>query len=54
MLLITGYGRILLSNVLPLKGTYEFNLFIEDHTGLGPNHRLIYTATVTSSSRPLK
>jgi hypothetical protein len=54
MILIIGYGRILLSNVLPLKGKYEFNLFIEDYTGLGPNRKLTYTATVTSSSRPLK
>ena len=49
-----GYGRITLSNVLPLKGVYNFNLFVEDLTTITSNNKIIYHAHVLSSSTPLK
>ncbi len=49
-----GYGRITLSNVLPLAGTFKFDLFVMDLTRIYANTKIIYHAVVTSSATPLK
>jgi hypothetical protein len=49
-----GYGRVTLSNVLPLSGVYNFDLFVEDLTRITQNSQWTYHAVVGSSSKPLK
>lgn len=49
-----GYGRITLSNVLPLSGKFNFDLFVMDLTRIQANSKIIYHAHVASSSTPLK
>ena len=49
-----GYGRINLSNVLPLQGKYVFDLFIDDLKSIAANSQVIYHAHLTTSNVPLK
>lgn len=37
-----GFGRITLSNVLPLQGTNLFDLFVDDSSSLGENSQVGY------------
>ncbi len=52
--ILQGYGRITLSNVLPLRDVYSFNLFVEDLTTIQENTQMTYTWTVYSSTMPMK
>jgi hypothetical protein len=50
-----GYGRVMLSNVLPLTGTTHtaFQLFVQDLFEIKQNTVAKYTVTVTNNSLPL-
>lgn len=50
-----GYGRVMLSNVLPLAGTTHpaFQLFVQDLLEIKQNTVLKYSVTVTNRSLPL-
>ena len=50
-----GYGRIMLSNVLPLSGTTEasFQLFVQDLLEVKENTMLTYSVVVSDSTIPL-
>jgi hypothetical protein len=50
-----GFGRVMLSNVLPLKGTTHpsFQLFVQDRFELQENKVAKFTVEVTNSSVPL-
>jgi hypothetical protein len=50
-----GYGRIMLSNVLPLSGTTasSFQLFVQDLLEIKENTALTYTVVVSDNSIPL-
>ena len=49
-----GYGRITLSNVLPLYNTFIFDLFVLDLVRINANTKLVYHAHVTNTNTPLK
>jgi hypothetical protein len=50
-----GYGRVTLSNVLPLKGVYETqDLFVDDLRNLVEGSSIDYTVYIPSNSAPLK
>lgn len=51
---VQGYGRIQLSNVLPLNGKFNFDLYFADLFGLAENSATYFKVYVAESSKPLK
>ena len=50
-----GYGRVTLSNVLPLKGVYtSHDLYVDDLHSISQGATVTYTVNVLSSAFPLK
>ena len=49
-----GFGRVQLTNVLPLSGIASFLLFVRDLVTIGENTELARTFQVTGNSRPIK
>jgi hypothetical protein len=50
-----GYGRVTLSNVLPLKGVYTgFDLYVDDQRSITADQAIVYTVSVASNKVPLK
>jgi hypothetical protein len=49
-----GFGRVQLTNVLPLNGLSSFLLFVRDLVPIGENAALTRTFKVTGNSRPIK
>ncbi|CAE7445591.1 aprX_2 [Symbiodinium microadriaticum] len=49
-----GWGQVLLGNVLPIPGVYDFDLFVADYESLMSLQQRTYTVSVTSSAYPLR
>ena len=49
-----GFGRIQLSNVLPLKGVFDFDLYVSDLALLGENSAKSLYVDVSSGNQPLR
>ena len=52
--MIQGYGRVKLSNVLPLLGLYQFDLFVEDLRSISEDGQVTYSVNVQQNTKPLK
>ncbi len=48
-----GYGRIDISNVLPLPGLTNFDLFVDDGVSIDEYSQISYSTDVSDSSVPL-
>ena len=53
---VQGYGRITFKNVLPIKSTYPFDLFVDDLNKIGQNSKTTYSVTIpiSGNTAPLK
>ena len=49
-----GWGQVLLGNVLPIPGVYDFDLFVADYETLKSLQQRTYVVTVTSNAYPLR
>lgn len=49
-----GWGQVLLGNVLPIPGVYDFDLFVADYESLKSLQQRTYTVKVTSTAYPLR
>lgn len=49
-----GWGQVLLKNVLPIPGLYEFDLFVDDYASLGSLTQRTYSVMVEKGTTPLR
>jgi hypothetical protein len=49
-----GWGQVLLGNVLPIPGVYDFDLFVADYESIKSLQQRTYTVAVTSTDHPLR
>ena len=49
-----GWGQVLLKNVLPIPGVFDFDLFVSDYASLGSLTQRTYKVTVLASTVPLR
>ena len=51
---IQGWGQVQLNHVLPIPGTYDFDLYVADYETLSSLTRRVYFVQVTSNVMPLR
>jgi hypothetical protein len=51
---IQGWGQVQLNHVLPIPGTYDFDLYVADYESLSSLTRRAYFVQVSSTSMPLR
>lgn len=51
---IQGWGQVQLNHVLPIPGTYDFDLYVADYELLSSLTRMTYFVQVSSTSKPLR
>lgn len=49
-----GWGQVLLSNVLPIAGVYDFDLFVDDYVSINSLSRTTYFVDVFSTATPFR
>ena len=49
-----GWGQVKLNNVLPIPGTYDFDLYVADYENLTSLTERIYSVNIKDSSIPLR